>query len=101
MNREITRKRKEFKLMVDDEWQAIRAYMEMDDFGQWREYWNETYDITEQDDNSCMQYSEEYEYSFRDWMEENGVSVNNYESWKADVKNGKTDLSYKEWLEES
>ncbi len=101
MNREITRKRKEFKLMVDDEWQAIRTYMEMDDFGQWREYWNETYDITKQDDNSCMQYSEEYEYSFRDWMEENGVSVNNYESWKADVKNDKTDLSYKEWLEES
>ena len=48
-----------------------------------------------------MQYSGEYDYSFKDWMEENGVSVNNYESWKADVKNDKTDLSYKEWLEEN
>ena len=100
MNNEITRKRREFQLMVDDEWQAIREYMGMEDFSQWREYWNETYDITEQDDNSCMQYSDEYEYSYRDWMDDNGVSVNNYESWQANVAQGETDLSYKEWLEQ-
>lgn len=99
MNKEITRKRKEFKLMVDDEWQAIRAYMDFEEFSEWREYWNETYDITDPTDNSCMQYSEEYEFSFRDWMDDNNVSVSSHESWEADVKADKTDLSYKEWLE--
>ncbi len=99
MNKEITRKRREFKLMVDDEWQAIRAYMDFEDFSEWREYWNETYDITDVADNSCMDYSDEYEYSFRDWMDEHNVSVRSHESWEADVKADKTDLSYKEWLE--
>lgn len=99
MNKEISRKRKEFKLMVDDEWQAIRAYMEFEDFSEWRAYWNETYDITDVADNSCMDYSDEYDYSFRDWMDEHDVSVRSHESWEADVKADKTDLSYKEWLE--
>ncbi len=100
MNKEITRKRQEFKLMVDDEWQAVRAYMEMDDFSEWREYWNETYGITDPTDNSCMQYSDEYDYSYRDWMEENGVSVSNYETWQENVAQGDTNLSYREWLEQ-
>ncbi len=98
INKEVSRKRKEFDLMVSAEWAAIKEYMGFESTTEWREYWAE--EGHNADDNSCIRDIEESEYTFRDWMNDHNVSTDNHEKWSKETKNGETSLSYKEWLEQ-
>ncbi len=99
INKEITRKRKEFDLMVSDEWQAVKAYTGFETTSEWREYWAQERG-TDVSDNTCIRDEEGAEYTFRDWMTDHKVSADNYEEWNKKTSKGETTLSYKEWLEQ-
>lgn len=81
INKELTRKRKEFGLMVAGEWEAVKAYMGFEEVSQWNEY--------------CASNGIE---DYKAWMKEQGISEDNYESWENDVRHGTTNLSYKDWV---
>lgn len=114
INKEITRKRKEFDLMISEEWNAIAAFNGYKDFTEWKYFWAkeklgfdaDNIDMNEAGlrntdgtlNNSYIKDDEAYEYTFRDYMEENGITVESYEKWEKEVDNGSTTLSYKEWL---
>lgn len=103
INKELTRKRTEFELMINDEWQAIKDYGEFESFDDWKEYWadidadknpgtkNPTYIQDNQDGAD--------EYTYVDWMEENNITVKSHEEWARAVKNDGETSTYKEWLE--
>ena len=95
----ITRKRKEFDLMIDDEWQAIKDYTGFETTTEWRAYWASERG-TDVSDNTAIRDIEEAEYTFRNWMEEHNVSVDSHEKWEKEVNHGTTKLSYKEWTEQ-
>ena len=99
INKEITRKRKEFDLMVADQWEAIKAYTGFETTTEWREYWAEERG-TDVSDNTAIRDIEDAEYTFVDWMEEHNVSVDSHEKWEKETNNGTTTLSYKEWTEQ-
>ena len=99
INKEITRKRKEFDLMVTAEWNAIKEYMGYEDFSEWREYWAAERG-TDIGDNTCIKDIEDAEYTYKDWMEEKGVSAENFEQWTKETNKQETSLSYKEWIEQ-
>lgn len=109
INKELSRKRKEFELMLNEDWLAIQEYMKNtegadptpDDgifsFDDWKVYWDKeiapiagSTDYIQNNDNS--------EFTYVDWMEDHGVTADNYVEWKYEVKDNKTDLSYNEWL---
>ena len=117
INKEITRKRKEFDLMITEEWNAIAAYNNFtgdDAFTQWKYFWAKEIlgfdaDNIDLDDaglrntdgtlnNSYIKDAEEYEYTFKDYMKDKGITVDSFEDYENEVKEGKTTLSYKEWL---
>ncbi len=117
INKEITRKRKEFDLMISDEWEAIAAfnnYTGDDAFNQWKYYWAkevlgfdaDNIDLSEAGlrntdgtlNNSYIKDDDAYEYTFKDYMKDNGITVDSYEDWEKEVNAGSTTLSYKEWL---
>lgn len=117
INKEITRKRKEFDLMITEEWNAIAAYNNFtgdDAFNQWKYYWAKEIlgfdaDKIDLDDaglrntdgtlnNSYIKDAEEYEYTFKDYMKDKGITVESFEDYEKEVGEGKTTLSYKEWL---
>ena len=81
IDKELTRKRKEFHVMIEDEWQAVKEFTGLESYTAWREYAAE---------NSIDDY--------QDWMKENGVSVSGFEDWSKLTKDGETDLSYKDWI---
>lgn len=90
INAEITRKRKEFHMMIDDEWQAIKAYMGYETVDQWKEY-------AAQNGIAYNKYSDDA-YDYRDWMSEMGITTDKYDSWKSDVSSGKTSVSFKDYI---
>ncbi len=98
INKELTRKRREFELMLNEEWLAIQDYMGFESFDDWRNYWAEEYNTTP-DSIDCIQDNDGAEFTYVDWMEEKGISADNHADWKYDVKHNDTELSYKEWLE--
>jgi len=99
INKEITRKRKEFDLMVSDEWAAIKDYTGYETTAEWREYWASERG-TDTGDNTAIRDIEDAEYTFRNWMEEHNVTVDNHQKWVRETNNGTTTLSYKEWTEQ-
>ena len=82
IDKELTRKRKEFHLMLEDEWQAVKEFTGLESYTAWREFAAE---------NSIEDY--------QDWMKENGVSVSGFEDWTKQTRDGETELSYKEWIQ--
>ncbi len=84
INKELTRKRKEFGLMVAEEWEAVKTYMEFEDVSQWDEYVAA---------NGIDNY--------KTWMKDTGISVDNYDDWAGEVRRGETELSYKDWVAEN
>ncbi len=99
INKEITRKRKEFDLMIDSEWSAIKAYTGFETTTEWREYWASEQG-TDASDNTAIRDIEDADYTYVDWMEEHNVSVDSFEKWQKETNNGTTTLSYKEWTEQ-
>lgn len=99
INKEITRKRTEFDLMVNSEWKAIKEYTGFETTTEWREYWASERG-TDTGDNTCIRDEEDAEYTFRDWMSERNITTDNYEAWLKETRNEVTTLSYKEWLEQ-
>jgi len=98
INKELSRKRKEFDLMLNEDWLAIKEYMGFESFDEWKTYWEEEAKKPEEDIIGYIQDNEKVTYCYADWMEENGVSAENFATWEREVKHGDTDLSYKEWL---
>lgn len=101
INKELSRKRTEFGLMVDDQWQAIKAYTGFEEFSEWREFWSKEQGV-DYDSRTCIQDNREgaEEYTYVNWMEDHNVTVSNFESWQRAVKKGDTEASYKEWVSE-
>lgn len=102
INKEITRKRREFEFMVDEEWQAIKDYMEFETVNDWKEYWADEQGVDIDRDSTYIQDNQEGadEYTYVDWMEEHNVTVNNHEEWIRAVKYDGETATYKEWLED-
>lgn len=103
INKELTRKRKEFELMIDDEWKAIQDYMEFEDFDAWKEYWADI-NAEKNPDSDNPTYIQDNQdgagdYTYVDWMSDNGITVANHEEWVRAVKNDGETRTYKEWLE--
>lgn len=100
INKELTRKRTEFELMVNDEWQAIKEYMGFEEFSEWREYWSKEQNVPYAS-RTCIQDNQEGadDYTYVDWMKDHNVTASNFESWQKAVKNGET-CTYKEWVSE-
>ena len=98
INKELTRKRKEFELMISDEWEAIKAYTGFETFDEWREYWSKEQGVPF-DTRTCIQDNQDgaNDYTYVNWMKDHNVTVSNYESWVEAVKEGET-KSYKEWV---
>jgi ABC-type glycerol-3-phosphate transport system substrate-binding protein len=90
-NAEITRKRKEFHLMVEDEWKAIKEYMGFETVDEWKEY-------AEENGIAYNKYSDDT-YDFLDWMTEKGITTDKYDSWSSDVYSGKTSVTFKEYID--
>ncbi len=99
INKEITRKRKEFDLMVADEWSAIKDYTGYESTTEWREYWASERG-TDVSDNTAIRDIEDADYTFKNWMEERNITVASHETWEKETSKGITTLSYKEWLEQ-
>ncbi len=109
INKELSRKRKEFDLMLNEDWLAIQEYMNEtegvdptpDDgifsFEDWKLYWNEEIAPLE-GSTDYIQDNKGSKFTYADWMKKHGVSAKNHTEWEYDVKDNKTDLSYKEWL---
>ena len=88
INAELSRKRKEFNLMVAEEWDAVKEFTGLDSY----------YDTTE-GKKSWLNYAKENGIEdYREWMEDNGISAENYAEWARLSKNGETDKSYKDWV---
>ncbi len=114
INKEITRKREEFDLMTMAEWEAIAAYTGYESFAEWKVFWANEYlglDATEDDlklagirkedgevDNTYVKDVEGADFTYVDWMEENGIDAASHEKWAEETEDGATKLSYKEWL---
>ena len=88
INAELTRKRKEFGLMVAEEWDAVKEYTGLDSY----------YDTTD-GKRSWTEYAKENGIDdYKAWMSDHGITEDNYVEWTKAVKNGSTDKSYKDWL---
>lgn len=102
INKELTRKRKEFELMIDDEWTAIQDYMEFETFEDWKAYWSDIHDEKNpgSDNPTYIQDNQNGadDYTYVDWMSDNGITVSSHEEWVRAVKNGGETKTYKEWL---
>lgn len=103
INKELTRKRKEFELMIDDEWTAIQDYMEFETFEDWKEYWADI-NAEKNPDSDNPTYIQDNQngaddYTYVDWMSDNGITVSSHEEWVRAVKNNGETMTYKEWLE--
>lgn len=103
INKELTRKRKEFELMIDDEWTAIQDYMEFETFEEWKEYWADI-NAEKNSDSDNPTYIQDNQngaddYTYVDWMSDNGITVSSHEEWVRAVKNDGETMTYKEWLE--
>lgn len=103
INKELTRKRKEFELMIDDEWTAIQDYMEFETFEDWKEYWADI-DAEKNPDSDNPTYIQDNQngaddYTYVDWMSDNGITVSSHEEWVRAVKNNGETMTYKEWLD--
>jgi len=96
INNELSRKRKEFELMLQEDWLAIQDYEGFESFESWKEYWAEEHGT---DTTDYIQDNKNSEFTYLDWMEERGITAENHEKYLNDVKYGRTELSYKEWLE--
>ena len=101
INKELTRKRKEFDLMVDDEWQAIKDYMGFESFNDWKEYWAELNDLDIDSDTTYIQDNRDgaKEYTYVDWMDDNKITVESHQKWLNAVKYDVETRTYKEWVE--
>ena len=103
--------------MITEEWNAIAAYNNFtgdDAFTQWKYFWAKEilgFDADNIDledagirntdgtlNNSYIKDAEEYEYTFKDYMKDKGITVESFEDYEKEVSEGKTTLSYKEWL---
>ncbi len=88
INTELSRKRKEFGLMVAEEWDAVKEFTGLDSY----------YDTTE-GKRSWLNYAKENGIDdYQAWMEDNGISAENYTEWVRATKSNETDLSYKDWI---
>ncbi len=98
INKELTRKRKEFELMIADEWEAIKAYTGFETFDEWREYWSKEQGVPFES-RTCIQDNQEGEdnYTYVDWMKDHKITVSAFESWENAVKDGET-KTFKEWV---
>lgn len=108
INAELTRKRKEFELMTKEEWDPIKEYMGFETFAEWRDWWWQQHFNDESPDGpdvytsrSCIQDNQEGEnhYTWVNWVSEHKTTPANYEAWKTQTEDGKTELSFKDWLE--
>ena len=101
INKELTRKRKEFDLMIDDEWQAIKDYMGFESFNEWKEYWAELNDIDIDGDTTYIQDNRDgaKEYTYVNWMNEHDITVDSHVKWMNAVKYDGETRTYKEWVE--
>jgi len=99
INNEITRKRRQFDMMVEEQWDAIKEYNGFSSFDDWREYWAAEYGTDFQTPDVIKDSEDPDAYTYVDWMAEHGVTEANFAKWQKEVKTGDTDLSYKEWLE--
>ncbi len=97
INKEISRKRSQFDMMLSEEWSAIKDYTGFETFDQWREYWAELRD-TDSETPDCIYDGEDADYTYVDWMKETGVSSDSHSKWQKEYRNGKTSESYKDWL---
>lgn len=84
INKELTRKRKEFHLMVEDEWQAVKAFTGLETYTDWRRY---------AEANGIEDY--------QDFMDENGITTGNYADWTSAVKLNGYDRDYKTFISEN
>ena len=88
INSELSRKRREFNLMVAEEWDAVKEFTGLDSY----------YDTTE-GKKSWLNYAKENGIEdYREWMEDNGLSAENYAEWARLTKAGEITQSYKDWL---
>lgn len=88
INAELTRKRKEFGYMVGEEWDAVKEYTGLDSY----------YDTTD-GKKSWFEYAKENGIEdYKEWMDDHGITPENYVEWSKLVKNNGTDKSYKDWL---
>ena len=88
INAELTRKRREFGYMVAEEWDAVKEYTGLDSY----------YDSSD-GKKTWMQYAEDNGIEdYKDWMDEHGITEENYVEWSKLQRRGETDLSYKDWL---
>lgn len=81
INKELSRKRKEFHLMVEEDWEAVKEFSGIGTYTEWREY---------ADENDIDDY--------KSWMKDNGISQDNFKTWTKETSRGDTDLSYKDWI---
>lgn len=89
INEELTRKRKEFGYMVAEEWDAVKAYTGLDSY----------YDSTD-GKKSWLEYAKQNGIEdYKDWMDEHGISAENYVEWAQLYKDKETDKTYREWVE--
>ncbi|MBQ7715673.1 MAG: extracellular solute-binding protein [Clostridia bacterium] len=89
INAELSRKRKEFNLMIAEEWDAVKAYTGLD-----------TYYDTSNGQRSWFEFAEQNGIDdYEEWMKDQGISAENYVEWTKLRNNGETDLSYKDWVE--
>jgi len=82
--------------MLQEDWLAIQDYEGFESFESWKEYWAEEHGT---DTTDYIQDNKNSEFTYLDWMEERGITAENHEKYLNDVKYGRTELSYKEWLE--
>lgn len=81
INKELSRKRKEFSLMIAEEWDAVKEYTGLETYNDWMKYAK---------DNNIEDY--------KDWMSEAGISADNYDEWSHQTREGETTLDYKAWV---
>ena len=101
INKELTRKRKEFNLMINDEWQAIKDYMGFESFNEWKEYWAELEGVDPDSNTTYIQDNRDgaKEYTYVNWMSDNKITVDSHTKWQNAVKYDGETCTYKEWVE--
>lgn len=81
INKEMSRKRKEFGLVTAENWDPIKAYTGFEKYSEWCAY---------EEENGIEDYES--------WMEDIGISSESYEEWSAAYEGGDTTLDYKSWI---
>ncbi|MBR6676012.1 MAG: extracellular solute-binding protein [Clostridia bacterium] len=98
INKELSRKRKEFDLMLNEDWMAIQEYMGFESFDDWRNYWAVERNTTPDSIDCIQDRGGADKYTYVDWMKDHNISAENFADWERAVKYDETEKSYKDWL---